>query len=67
MPLKQWFGVVPDFIITLDAEYCQQCGDAEFIELVEHELYHAAQETDALGAPKLSRSTGRSSPSAGMT
>ncbi|WFU46213.1 putative metallopeptidase [Sinorhizobium terangae] len=27
--------------------------------LVEHELYHAAQETDASGAPKFSRSTGR--------
>nr|WP_272951650.1 putative metallopeptidase [Sinorhizobium meliloti] len=27
--------------------------------LVEHELYHAAQETDAFGDPKFSRSTGR--------
>ncbi|NRP70767.1 hypothetical protein ILFOPFJJ_01649 [Ensifer psoraleae] len=27
--------------------------------LVEHELYHAAQETDAFGAPKFSKSTGR--------
>lgn len=59
MQVKQWFGSVPDFIITLDAEYCRQCGDAEFMALVEHELYHAAQETDAFGAPKFSRSTGR--------
>ncbi|MDW9363613.1 putative metallopeptidase [Sinorhizobium meliloti] len=59
MQIKQWFGFVPDFIITLDAEYCRACGDAEFMALVEHELYHAAQETDAFGAPKFSRSTGR--------
>lgn len=54
----EWFGFVPDFIITLDADYCCQCGDAEFMALCEHELYHAAQETDAFGAPKFSRSTG---------
>lgn len=59
MQIKQWFDFVPDFIITLDAEYCRECGDAEFMALVEHELYHAAQETDAFGAPKFSRSTGR--------
>ncbi|MQU78407.1 hypothetical protein FB009_109180 [Sinorhizobium medicae] len=59
MQIKQWFGFVPDFIITLDAEYCRHCGDAEFMALVEHELYHAAQDTDAFGAPKFSRSTGR--------
>jgi len=27
--------------------------------LIEHELNHAAQETDAFGSPKFSRSTGR--------
>jgi hypothetical protein len=53
-----WFGAVPDFIITLDAEYCRQCGDAEFMALVEHELYHAAQETDDFGGPKFNRNTG---------
>lgn len=35
------------------------CGDADFMALVKHELYHAAQETDAFGAPKFSRSAGR--------
>lgn len=55
----EWFGSVPDFIITLDADYCRECGDAEFMALVEHELYHAAQDVDAFGAPKFSRSTGR--------
>ena len=55
----EWFGSVPDFINTLDADYCRECGDAEFMALVEHELYHAAQDVDAFGAPKFSRSTGR--------
>ncbi len=55
----EWFGSVPDFIITLDAEYCQQCGDAEFMALVEHELYHAAQDVDAFGAPKFNKMTGQ--------
>ncbi|WP_029620631.1 putative metallopeptidase [Pseudorhizobium marinum] len=56
--VTDWFGSVPDFIITLDADYCRQCGDAEFMALVEHELYHAAQDVDAFGAPKFSKSTG---------
>ncbi|WP_370006507.1 putative metallopeptidase [Sinorhizobium fredii] len=59
MQVKQWFGHVPDFIVTLDADYCRECGDAEFMALVEHELYHAAQDVDPFGAPKFSRSTGR--------
>ncbi|WP_246781251.1 putative metallopeptidase [Rhizobium sp. BK591] len=54
----EWFGTVPDFIITLDAEYCRHCGDAEFLALLEHELYHAAQERDAFGAPKFNKMTG---------
>jgi hypothetical protein len=53
-----WFGSIPDFIITLDAEYCRHCGDAEFMALVEHELYHAAQDKDDFGQPKFSKSTG---------
>ncbi|WP_412549259.1 putative metallopeptidase [Sinorhizobium medicae] len=28
--VKQWFGFVPDFIITLDAEYCRACGSPVF-------------------------------------
>jgi hypothetical protein len=47
-----WFGEVPDFLITLAADYCAQCTDAEFCALVEHELYHIAQKLDQYGAPK---------------
>lgn len=49
--LREWFGRVPDFLITLDASYCRECGDAEFCALVEHELYHIAHKRDAFGAP----------------
>lgn len=56
--IEQWFGAMPDFIITLDANYCGVCSDAEFCALVEHELYHCAQETDEFGAPKFKRDTG---------
>lgn len=55
----EWFGSVPDFIITLDAEYCRHCGDAEFMALVEHELYHAAQDVDDFGMPKFNKMTGQ--------
>ncbi|MQV21573.1 hypothetical protein GHK65_14775 [Sinorhizobium meliloti] len=30
MQVKQWFGFVPDFIITLDAEYCRASGAPVF-------------------------------------
>ncbi len=50
-----WFGRVPEFIITLAADYCSQCSDAEFCALVEHELYHIAQATDQYGAPKFTQ------------
>lgn len=50
-----WFGEVPDYLITLAADYCVQCTDAEFCALVEHELYHIAQATDQYGAPKFTQ------------
>lgn len=56
--MHEWFGRIPDFIITLAADYCAQCSDPEFCALVEHELYHIAQETDEFGAPKFYRDSG---------
>ncbi len=50
--VEGWFGSVPDFIITIDARYAQQCDDASFCALIEHELYHCGQERDSYGAPK---------------
>lgn len=57
--IVDWFGTLPDFIITIDALYAMECSDAEFCALIEHELYHAAQERDPFGAPKFSKSTGK--------
>ncbi|MDR7109204.1 putative metallopeptidase [Pseudomonas frederiksbergensis] len=49
--MRDWFGDVPAFIITLAADYCSQCSDADFCALIEHELYHIAQATDQYGQP----------------
>ncbi|MDK4720118.1 putative metallopeptidase [Rhizobium sp. CNPSo 3968] len=58
LQLTQWFGDVPDFVLTFDAHYASICSDAEFCALVEHELYHAGQERDAFGAPKFRKMSG---------
>lgn len=55
----EWFGEIPDFIITLDASYCAPASDIEFCALVDHELYHCAQDRDQYGAPKFRKDTGR--------
>lgn len=57
--VEQWFGSIPDFILTFDAGYAEQCSDIEWCALVEHELLHSAQDRDIYGAPKFSASTGR--------
>ncbi|HBR1596288.1 TPA: hypothetical protein L9L86_000869 [Klebsiella quasipneumoniae subsp. quasipneumoniae] len=56
--MHEWFGRIPKFIITLAADYCEQCSDLEFCALLEHELYHIAQATDDYGAPKFNKETG---------
>ncbi|MBI1682362.1 putative metallopeptidase [Caulobacter hibisci] len=53
--IADWFDGLPDFLITIDANYATICQDAEFCALIEHELYHAAQERDIYGAPKFTR------------
>ena len=53
--LREWFGHVPEFLITLAADYCAQCSDTEFCALIEHELYHIGQERDEFGAPKFTK------------
>lgn len=53
--MMDWFGRVPAFMITLSADYCSQCTDAEFCALIEHELFHIAQDQDQYGSPKFSQ------------
>jgi len=53
--LIEWFGHVPDFLITLAADYCAQCSDTEFCALIEHEMYHIGQQLDEFGAPAFTK------------
>jgi hypothetical protein len=56
--MREWFGFVPEFLITLDADYSKTCSDAEFCALVEHELYHVGHLKDEFGAPAFYRDSG---------
>jgi Putative phage metallopeptidase len=58
LQVMQWFGDLPDFILTFDASYASSCKDAQFCALVEHELSHCGVERDVYGAPKFRKSTG---------
>lgn len=59
LQVRQWFGDIPDFVITLDANYCRSIDDASFAALIEHELYHCAQARDEFGQPAFNRDTGK--------
>lgn len=53
--MREWFGYVPDYLITLDASYCVDCSDTEFCALVEHEMFHIGHKTDEFGAPAFTK------------
>lgn len=53
--IAEWFGDVPDFLLTFDAVAVGTMDDASFCALVEHELYHCAQKRDAFGMPKFTQ------------
>lgn len=54
--LREWFaGEIPDFVITISASYAAECSDIEFCALLEHELFHAAQDLDLFGLPKFTK------------
>lgn len=42
--LAEWFGTVPDFVITISAVAAVDLDDWSFCALIEHELSHAAQD-----------------------
>lgn len=58
LQMRNWFGHVPEYLITLDAQHCADCTDAEFCALVEHELYHIGVKRDEDGNMLVSRQTG---------
>ena len=53
--MADWFGAVPEYLITLDASYCLTCSDVEFCALVEHELFHIGQERDEFDSPAFTK------------
>lgn len=55
MQIEDWFGFVPDFLVTIDAQFAAMADDATFCALVEHELYHCAQALDVNGIPRFNQ------------
>ncbi len=56
--MRDWFGFVPTYLITVDATFCEKANDREFCALLEHELYHIGVERDEDGEMIFSSSTG---------
>ncbi|MDC4824352.1 putative metallopeptidase [Acinetobacter baumannii] len=56
--MRDWFGFVPVYLITIDASFCEKANDSEFCALLEHELYHIGVERDEDGEMIFSSSTG---------
>lgn len=56
--MRDWFGFVPVYLITIDASFCEQANDTDFCALIEHELYHIGVERDGDGEPIYSDHTG---------
>jgi len=50
--VEEWFGMMPDFLLTFSAPAAHGMDDASFCALVEHELYHAGVKLDEFGMPK---------------
>ncbi|MEN6450574.1 MAG: putative metallopeptidase, partial [Thermoguttaceae bacterium] len=56
--VEEWFGSMPDFLLTFSAPAAHGMDDASFCALVEHELYHCAQKIDRYGMPAFNKETG---------
>lgn len=53
--LHQWFGLMPDFVIIISADFARDSDDWSFCALIEHELCHAAQDVNPFGEPRFGR------------
>ncbi|MGU3311808.1 putative metallopeptidase [Acinetobacter sp. M5A5_2a] len=56
--MRDWFGFIPTYLITIDATFCDKANDSEFCALLEHELYHIGVERDGDGEIIYSDHTG---------
>jgi hypothetical protein len=50
--LTEWFGRIPDFLLTFDARYAVKIADLNFCATIEHELYHCGQAKNQYGCLK---------------
>lgn len=50
--IEDWFGTMPDFLLTFSAPAAAGMDDPSFCALVEHELSHCGQKIDEFGMPK---------------
>lgn len=50
--VEDWFGYMPDFLLTFSAPIAAIMDDASFCALVEHELYHCGVKRDRDGNAK---------------
>lgn len=53
--IEEWFGRMPDFLLTFYSPAASEMDDPSFCALVEHELYHCAQKRDQYGMPKFTQ------------
>jgi hypothetical protein len=53
--MREWFGELPDFVLTLSAPYAHFADDASWCALVEHELYHCGVALDEFGGERFRR------------
>lgn len=58
LQLQNWFGYIPTYMITIDAQYAAEASDADFCALIEHELCHIGVKRDADGNMLVSNMTG---------
>lgn len=57
--LRDWFGAIPDFLITLYAPAALAMSDRQFLALCYHEALHCGQRFDNEGQPMFHRETGK--------
>jgi len=57
--LRDWYGVIPDALITIYAPRWMLMTDRQAMALIEHELSHAGHAKDEWGQPRFDRKTGQ--------
>ena len=56
---REWFGKVPDLLVTLYAPFFARCDEVAVVAVIDHELRHFAPKVDKEGEPAYDEETGR--------